>query len=513
MSKSAPYLVLVMSTSCLFVYNWLIFTTPVTKKYSSVIVNAVIVVYPVFGLIADAYYGRYKVIKWSMRMMWVISCLYCVLNIMDKTTLRNDTFYIVMDKLLKAALMAALGGVMTNIVVLGIDQLADAPSHKIVWYIEWYSWLWFFAELAVSLTQACRCKGYEIIYSLEIPILLTLSLCLDLLCSHNLSREPAFPNPLMTIYGVMKYAWKNKYPRLQSSFTYWNGKRIDLAKTKFGGPFTATQVDDVKTFWRIFLLICCLSIINAQILSTNDAKTMLGGHLELNHTDQGIRGCTQNCLLRAFVNHFGAFFVVVSFPFYKIFLTPVLRLHFQLRLFTRIIIANTLMAVSLFVMGLLELVGYFHLSQPEGCAIDSISNHSRAKEPTLPLSLYWSFIPAAVLGYAKYILITTVGEFVCAQGPSSMKGLLFGLIFGIGCISLLVNQAWLVPLQKLTKLLSRKGTCGIVYLFALMGVELAIVVLAYVASRCFKERERHEEESDEGIAPSNVWHRSEAELM
>ena len=515
--STGVYLVLFWATSSLFVYSWVIDHSPVKSialsGATAVVVNAVIIVYPVFGLIADAYYGRYKVIKWSMRMMWVISCLYCVLSILDKTTLRNGTFYIVMDKLLKAALMAALGGVLTNIVVLGIDQLADAPSHKIVWYIEWCGWLWFFAELAVSLTQTCRCKGYEIIYSLEIPILLTLSLCLDLLCSHHLSREPAFPNPLMTIYGVMKYAWKNKYPRLQSSFTYWNGKRIDLAKTKFGGPFTATQVDDVKTIGRLVILMTVFSILPTQIVVINDAVNRLEMQLEGCKLSRG--GCSKACVWRKFINNFGIFFVLVTYPLYKIFLYPIFKNCCHMSLFKKMMASTFLIALSIMGMGLIDRAGQHKyqaetsFNQTSACVID-ISKCSKESD-SLPLSINWTIFPLALLAYGKYMLIVSVGELLCAQAPSSMKGLMFGLTYAIGGVSLIVNLAWLLPLQMLIKKWSPEGSCGTIYFFTLFGIELAIGVATFGISKCYKRRERNEEEDTP--TKFNNQYRKTTELM
>ena len=65
-------------------------------------------------------------------------------------------------------------------------------------------------------------------------------------------------NPLTFIFQVLRYAVKNKYPRQRSAFTYWEDKpysRIDLGKTKYGGPFTTEQVEDVKTYFRILVLI------------------------------------------------------------------------------------------------------------------------------------------------------------------------------------------------------------------------------------------------------------------
>ncbi len=62
--------------------------------------------------------------------------------------------------------------------------------------------------------------------------------------------EPKSPQSIKTIYRVLKYAAKHKAPTNRSSFTYWEEdvpSRIDLGKTKYGGPFTVEQVEDVKT--------------------------------------------------------------------------------------------------------------------------------------------------------------------------------------------------------------------------------------------------------------------------
>ena len=65
-------------------------------------------------------------------------------------------------------------------------------------------------------------------------------------------------NPLKLIYQVLRYAVKNKHPRLRSAFTYWEDKpysRIDLGMATYGRPFTTEQVEDVKTFFSILVPI------------------------------------------------------------------------------------------------------------------------------------------------------------------------------------------------------------------------------------------------------------------
>ena len=74
---------------------------------------------------------------------------------------------------------------------------------------------------------------------------------------------------IILIFNVLRYAKKNKYPRLRSAFTYWDDKpfsRIDLGKTKYGGPFTTEQVEDVKTFFRIVVVILgCSSFVGLYV--------------------------------------------------------------------------------------------------------------------------------------------------------------------------------------------------------------------------------------------------------
>ena len=85
------------------------------------------------------------------------------------------------------------------------------------------------------------------------------------LCHHHLDKQPYITNPIRDIASVLNYARKNKCPRNRSALTYWENKtpsRLDLGMEKYGGPFTEEQVEDVKTVFRLLLLmLCCMLII------------------------------------------------------------------------------------------------------------------------------------------------------------------------------------------------------------------------------------------------------------
>ena len=106
----------------------------------------------------------------------------------------------------------------------------------------------------ISLILKSCLNRYISLSFFVLPLSCTLSILSDCCFSHWLVKEPVTNNPLKLIYQVLKYAVKNKYPRLRSAFTYCEDKpysRIDLGKNKYGGPFTIEQVEDVKTFFRI----------------------------------------------------------------------------------------------------------------------------------------------------------------------------------------------------------------------------------------------------------------------
>ena len=82
-------------------------------------------------------------------------------------------------------------------------------------------------------------------------VLLSVALVLDFNFHHKLVKEPVIVNPVSLILKVLKYAAKHKYPVQRSAFTYCENERptrLDYGKSKYGGPFTTEQVEDVKTF-------------------------------------------------------------------------------------------------------------------------------------------------------------------------------------------------------------------------------------------------------------------------
>ena len=166
-----------------------------------------------------------------------------------------------------------------NAIQFGLDQLLEAPTPKLIAFINWYYWthkvvqlvaMYLTVGLHVFDTSLKKFPQYEA-RAIRDGLLFTAVaiLCLaavgSLVLFHKSKRHlyilRAGLNPFKNIYKVLKYSWNHKVPEHRSAFTYWEEDiphRIDLGKNKYGGPFTNEEVEDTKTFLRILPLLLCL---------------------------------------------------------------------------------------------------------------------------------------------------------------------------------------------------------------------------------------------------------------
>ena len=230
----------------------LIIAWQILDKYNIINVGGAVALSAPIALQADIYLGRYKVIQYSIRLLWIA--------VVASNTIVALQYYVVKNAATTSILtvfttigVAGSAGIIVNSLQFGIDQLTDASSSEITSYISWYTWNFILASTTVAIFTTCLTLCISMSYFV-LPLSCTLSILSDCCFNHWLVKEPVTTNPLKLIYQVLKYAVKNKYPRLRSAFTYWEDKpysRIDLGKNIYGGPFTIEQVEDVKTFLRI----------------------------------------------------------------------------------------------------------------------------------------------------------------------------------------------------------------------------------------------------------------------
>ena len=84
---------------------------------------------------------------------------------------------------------------------------------------------------------------------------------------------------------MIKFAKAHTNPIRRSAFTYCEDElpsRLDLGKEKYGGPFTAEQVEDVKAFLVILRVLLILGPIMMVDFSMVAILSKFAGHLDGN---------------------------------------------------------------------------------------------------------------------------------------------------------------------------------------------------------------------------------------
>ena len=302
--------------------------------------------------------------------------------------------------------------------------------------------------------------------------------------------EPVSQNPLKSIYSVLKYAATHKHPARRSALTYWEEdilSRIDLGKSKYGGPFTTEQVEDVKTFFRLLLMSVAISFFVYPLNLFGESLDMFASHFQqLKNLPHG-KGCYNILFDFSFSVYYVS--VILAIPLYELAIYPLARNWIPsilkragIAAFGTIIVASLALSV--------DMVGHAHTNATVECMF--VVN--RTASSVVDINFLWVGIPlSVVIGIEALSNYAALFEFLCAQTPHTMKGLIVGLSFAsvlglspalAGATLTTWTHAWSQPVTY--------PTCAFwFYLFIIVVTVVGLVMFGIVA-KWYKKRERDE---------------------
>ena len=157
------------------------------------------------GWIADVRFGRYKVMYFSMWIMWAALMLTTMSSVLA-TTVDGYTSKIhsYVNEALWVVVAIGFGGFQANVIQCGIDQLHDASSDEISSFIVWCVWTCSSSSYVTSLILNCLPKYYHLLGNLIMVINLSLALSSMLMFNHWLVKEPVTQNPFKLVYSVIR---------------------------------------------------------------------------------------------------------------------------------------------------------------------------------------------------------------------------------------------------------------------------------------------------------------------
>lgn len=396
--------------------------------------------YPLAGLLAEVVWTRFKVLVTGCIMMFVGLLMFlpvlafifkeyvCFLGKQQNSTncivgfvQESHQLKVFLIFLFISLFVFKLGKALfdANVIQFGVDQLQFSPTTDLSSFVHWYYWTTAFLAWLTSPSIPSY-FGIQLLYVPLIQIFLIL-LTPFLLCfrSHLIIEPLGRSNPLRLIFRVLNYARKHDRPVYRSAFTYGElpPSRLDLGKTRYGGPFTTEEVEDVKSFWQVLAIL--LSLFGFTLLHNR-------------HLAYLVTYSWSSLVLSVFGpsgTGYSSFVIVVGIPLFQLigwpYPTDMLK-RMGLGLLFGILSSAFVILIKLYV------------PYDTGPAHASILNNILA-------------VPLFLSGVAYLLVFPTALEFILAQAPRNMQGLLIGLWYAYqsqgvisDLLSIVISSEWKV---------------------------------------------------------------------
>ena len=425
-----------------------------SESLSCVLLVIELFMLPVGGWLADVYYGRYRVLIASVWGMWtammIITGNSTILYLFsDVQPVRIAVLYLTYPvSLLAMAILRAF--FQANILAFLLDNLHSESSDTIRKYI--YFFVWTMIVSTRFTIEFMPCVSTEplisnLLQQVTMAGAMTAAVCV-ILCFGNYFNVAFRPkNPLKLIRNVISYSVKNKYPRHRSAFTYCENtipSRMDLAMSKYGGPFDEEEVNDVKTFGKLLLTMPAFAFGCVMYFGITYSVSSISNTSCINRYPLLI-----------------TYFAVIGIGI------PLFLLLQQSSLLRRL---NSLhyMVFGYFIMNLSAIV-------------------------TLVLFLLkditrFQTIAIAVSGIAFTIMFPSTNELFCSQAPHQMRGILIGFAYSTQTIARII----LLIILSVLRILFEDNTIKRLNIFAITMAIIGFVgfVLFVIFAKIYKFRKR-----------------------
>ena len=405
---------------------------------------------PVAGWVADTRIGRGSALVISLWTGWIGTLLQSLSSSLQYRICGSETVLFAVAKygLSSISLLLLLVSVSfcyANIFAHGLSQLlvTGESSVKVRAYIHWIVWILFISGNPIFVTMYLHPSNpYSRTITVSMFSCIVFSVCL---CLHsNLSHwfeEIYMEDHYKILWGVLKYAWRHKHPENRSSMTYWEDKlpnRFDYAKQAFGGPYTNENVETVKTFLRILvILLALIPFLVASDPLINEIPDFVaqfkGGADRLS----GVAGYI--------IWFIGDDLILVVIPTLELVILPLFPKleYFLINPLKGLGLSMILLIISIGSLFIFDFVGRITVNEKIPCF-----NSWTTQDSELGLSFWVLLIPSIFAGLADMLSCVCVFEFLCSQAPSGMSGMLIGAFWFLRSICIDLNTVLLQVFQS-----------------------------------------------------------------
>uniref|UniRef100_A0A1X7U2N1 Major facilitator superfamily associated domain-containing protein n=1 Tax=Amphimedon queenslandica TaxID=400682 RepID=A0A1X7U2N1_AMPQE len=425
---------------------------------------------PLVGIVTDVWIARKKLILACFYLSMITATLLAIYQIV-KYSLPHYTMSTVYSSILTVIFSLGFTAVRANIILYYIEVLViRGASSRELSSVIYKHFLTIISPVLVYHLFYCVLTRYHFDKAIIVQVAIIFIIDGVFIASHIIlrkifqgPREVNKLNPVKLVVRVLCYAKKHKYPESRSALTYWEDKapsRLDLGKEKFGGPFKEEEVEDVKTAFRIApLLICVFGYATS---------------MEIFDNSKYIKEEDSLCLFQFYVIRF--IISIIYIVLYK-FLLHWNCNHFLSSMLKRITTGLVLLFLSCVSFAAIEAVAYLKSNVYNETEFINNETVTADNASVIPIfSSYWTIPPYILYAISYSLVFITSLEFVIAQSPYHMRGLLVGLWYVNVSLGLLVGE----NLNFIyTKYLTDSKPNPQFYLYLTRSIILTIVIIGF----------------------------------
>ena len=391
-----------------------------------------------------------------------------------------------------------------------IDQLHDASTTEITSFIAWYVNSLISPGFIVEFNYFCLDTKNKLYIWLLVCVCLTLALILIICCNKWLIKEPPPKNSYKLMYKIIKFATVTKQPQCRSAFTYCEDEllsRIDFGKSKYGGPFTTEQVEDVKTLLRLLPLISIFGVIASLCFATNyldiylekQYNRFIGSHfVPAVHEIGSSSEITAKCYAETSLTNSVKLGILMLIVFHEFVIYP-LYPHCICSAIRIKSLWKVLIGIKMQILHVTTLMAFGIISRHDFLNKDynsTIQCLYQEKHGLLRHTLndQWFAIPEYLHFISLTFILLGIIEFICSQVPYSMKGVMMGAQYALVTVCFIPTVVAIVVLLKMDLSISEEGTIGCEFWYSLLIIAANLslfLILAWMAKR-YKMRKRED---------------------
>lgn len=464
-----------------------------SSHFSQNIYHFLFIFFPIMGWIADAKIGRYKAICYSTLIIIIAAVLFVVGYVIHAVVPHDQVNFGI-----KLVVMLLIGlGIFFNIIGYACfdanvipfltDQALGYSGEKLSALIHWHFWFAGLAELINNVLNKTTAVYNNHYLTLSVLLLHLLTVVSVVASYHFLPRwldtTPQITNPIKLILSVLKCALKRSTNSKRSALTYWEDtipSQIDLCKTKYGGNFTEEEVEDVKTTLRLLPLIF-LSVGFGMLWNPVNYIDVFHHPIENEVEILGVQ-------ILGDIGVQNAFFTVVLIIVFHLLIYP-LFYNYIPTILKRIGFGLFLIALSLLYTTVLDPIAQAKTNGTCTCVLANITFSQQSTVNVYSLGFYW-VVPYISLGaLGQFCIVPFAVEFIVAQTPCQMKGMMVGLWFAFYGLLQLFSYIIYYPFQMISD--DNNFSC-IFYYFLVKAIVCVIIFILFVyyVTRHYKLRTR-----------------------